>query len=234
MNQLEINEKIASFKASLDVLIENYDKYMYSRRLLSELYGVIANALNHIGIENINLIYSIFCKYFLEYVNDISLDNFNKFLRECNVQDLSKENQIIYINKSANISTFDNYEYFFFNEENTYKDGIADEHYKDKFNELTDEQWASIAELFNEENLRGSIFKKTKHGYRNIINGIFWIIMNNRKWRDMPKIFPSFPTCNKYYNSWKKIGFLQIIINKLSNSMDKDDLAILYKNICSS
>lgn len=231
MSGLRINRKIESFKASVELLIENHDKNKYSKELLRELYDVIAQALNHIGIENIDLIYTIFCENFPEYADDISLDYFKSFLIKINDPDLSEDNKIIYINKSSNISTLDNYDYFFFKEENHYGICIEDDNTRERFDELTDEQWACIVDLFNDKNLKGSIFKKTKLGYRNIINGIFWIIINNRKWRDMPKKFPSYPTCNKYYNNWKKTGFIQIIINKLTKLFDQKDIEIIHKNI---
>ena len=74
--------------------------------------------------------------------------------------------------------------------------------------QLTDEQWFRIADLFPWE-------PPTRAGGRPRIEprvcleGILWILRTGARWKDLPRSFPSPPTCWRRLQEWTASGIFQ-------------------------
>lgn len=70
---------------------------------------------------------------------------------------------------------------------------------------LTDEQWDLIRDLFEElcsEPLNG----RPPAPARNCFEGIAWVLRTGARWKDIPKCFPSGPTCWRRPKRWTESG----------------------------
>ena len=84
---------------------------------------------------------------------------------------------------------------------------------------------------FNYHNLKNATYRNPSVGYRGIVNAIIWIIINGKSWRNLPSKFTSYPTCNRYFNDWKKMVFLKKILTDISQYLDPKSSLYLIKYI---
>lgn len=74
--------------------------------------------------------------------------------------------------------------------------------------ELTDEQWALIAALFekaDEIQTRG----RPPRSAREVMNGVLWILRSGARWQDLPERFPPYQTCHRRFQEWVRDGRLK-------------------------
>jgi transposase len=81
-----------------------------------------------------------------------------------------------------------------------------------KRHELTDEQWALLAEFFPR--------RKPKRGGqwaddRLILNGIFWRLNTGAPWRDLPERYGPWATVYGRFAALRKSGLLDRIVERL-------------------
>lgn len=85
-------------------------------------------------------------------------------------------------------------------------------------NELTDEQWALLAELLPRNGARGGQWKD----HRTILNGIFWILRTGAPWRDLPRRYGPWQTVYDRYNRWCREGLFEKILEALQVRLDQE------------
>ena len=84
--------------------------------------------------------------------------------------------------------------------------------------ELTDEQWALIALLFekaDEIQTRG----RPARSAREVLNGVLWILRSGARWQDLPERFPPYQTCHRRFQSWVKDGRLRRVLETLAQDL---------------
>jgi transposase len=84
--------------------------------------------------------------------------------------------------------------------------------------ELTDEQWALIAPLFeNPETVqtRG----RPARSAREVLNGVLWILRSGARWQDLPDRFPPYQTCHRRFQQWVKDGRLKKVLETLAQDL---------------
>jgi len=71
--------------------------------------------------------------------------------------------------------------------------------------QLTDSQWLLIADLFPEREMtrRGG---RPNVSSRPCLEGILWVLRSGARWKDLPKEFPSYPTCWRRFRDWTRSG----------------------------
>jgi transposase len=74
--------------------------------------------------------------------------------------------------------------------------------------QLTDEQWFLIADLFPWEppSCAGG---RPRVPPRACLEGILWVLRTGARWKDLPKCFPSYPTCWRRLKEWSESGVFQ-------------------------
>lgn len=84
--------------------------------------------------------------------------------------------------------------------------------------ELTDEQWALIAPLFDKPPTvptRG----RPRRDEREILNGVLWILRSGARWSDLPDRFPPYQTCHRRFQEWIRDGRLKKILETLAEDL---------------
>jgi len=71
--------------------------------------------------------------------------------------------------------------------------------------ELTDEQWRLIADLFPHDLRTGQVGRPAIEP-RRCVEGILWVLRSGARWEDLPKHFPSYPTCWRRFQEWTTAG----------------------------
>lgn len=84
--------------------------------------------------------------------------------------------------------------------------------------ELTDEQWALIAPLFEKADViqtRG----RPPRSAREVLNGVLWILRSGARWSDLPDRFPPYQTCHRRFQEWVKDGKLRKVLETLAQDL---------------
>ncbi len=83
---------------------------------------------------------------------------------------------------------------------------------------LTDEQWGIIAPLLPRPQCehRG----RPHSDYRDVLNGIFWVMRTGCPWRGLPANYPSRHVCSRYHREWCQIGVLGNILCRLDEDLE--------------
>lgn len=73
--------------------------------------------------------------------------------------------------------------------------------------DLTDAQWALVEPFFPPVNRPdGRNGRPREHSYREILNGILYIVRAGSAWHLMPHDLPPWLTCYHYFNLWSRNG----------------------------
>lgn len=87
------------------------------------------------------------------------------------------------------------------------------------FQDLTDVQWAQIADLLPELNRQGSKHDETRgrplRCTRSVFNGSMWVIFSGASWSSLPRRYPSYQTCHRRFKSWCDEGILIAVAKRL-------------------
>lgn len=77
--------------------------------------------------------------------------------------------------------------------------------------ELSDPEWAEIADFFPANGKRGGQFSD----HRTLVNGVFWRLRTGAPWRDVPERYGPWQTVYHRFNSMRKSGLLDEIVERL-------------------
>ena len=84
--------------------------------------------------------------------------------------------------------------------------------------ELTEEQFALIADLLPANGSRGGQWKD----HRSVVNGIFWILHTGAQWRELPERYGKWQTIYDRFRRWQHDGTLDHILERLQMRLDAD------------
>jgi transposase len=80
---------------------------------------------------------------------------------------------------------------------------------------LSDADWARVQDLFPESSgTRG----RPRRSDREILNAILWLLQRKEKWHRLPGTFPPQQICYLRYMTWKRMGVLEQVNQRLSIS----------------
>jgi transposase len=85
--------------------------------------------------------------------------------------------------------------------------------------ELADEHWDVIEDLFP-KNGRGPGRPWSNH--RTMMNGILWILKTGAPWRDLPDRYGPWQTVYHRFNTYRRDGTLDRIVERLQKQLDLD------------
>lgn len=81
--------------------------------------------------------------------------------------------------------------------------------------DLTDEQWAIMEAFLPVAKTEGRTGRPREHSYREIINGIFYVLRTGCTWDMMPRDLPPWASCQHYFSQWRRDGIWQNIHDAL-------------------
>jgi transposase len=86
--------------------------------------------------------------------------------------------------------------------------------------QLTDEQWALIADLFPapKPNPLGG---RPRAAARDCLEGILWVLRSGARWKDLPRSFPSYVTCWRRFAEWSGEGVWEQAWRRLLAELDE-------------
>ena len=86
--------------------------------------------------------------------------------------------------------------------------------------ELSDEQWALIADLFPDPppDPRGG---RPRADARRCLEGILWVLRSGARWKDLPRSFPSYVTCWRRFAQWSLSGVWDRAWERLVRQLDE-------------
>lgn len=85
--------------------------------------------------------------------------------------------------------------------------------------ELSDEQWSLIADLFSERPA-GRQGGRPRVDARRCFDGIVWVLRSGARWKDLPRSFPSYPTCWRRFVEWTAAGVWEKAWRRLVRTLD--------------
>lgn len=86
--------------------------------------------------------------------------------------------------------------------------------------ELTDAQWLVIEDLFPQP-VVGPRGGRPRVPPRACLEGILWVLRTGARWKDLPTIFPSPPTCWRRLKEWTEDGTFQQAWARLLRLLDR-------------
>lgn len=83
--------------------------------------------------------------------------------------------------------------------------------------DLTEEQWEVLQPFFERE-------LKIKRGRpsrspRDVLNGILWILRTGAQWKHLPKQYPPYQTCHRWFQRWVEEKRLEKILRALARDL---------------
>ena len=87
--------------------------------------------------------------------------------------------------------------------------------------ELTDDQWGLISDLF-EDPPPSPLGGRPRASARECFEAIAWVLRTGARWKDLPKHFPSYPTCWRRLKQWSESGLFRRAWARLVNKLDRD------------
>lgn len=86
--------------------------------------------------------------------------------------------------------------------------------------ELTDEQWARVADYFPANGRRGGQWKD----HRRAVNGVLWVLCSGAPWRDLPQRYGPFQTAHRRHLRWRRDGTWERVLAGLRAKADERGL----------
>ena len=86
--------------------------------------------------------------------------------------------------------------------------------------QLSDEQWALIADLFAEPPPSPSGGRPRAEA-RRCLEGILWVLKSGSRWKDLPRCFPSYVTCWRRFVDWSADGIWEEAWRRLLHKLDE-------------
>jgi len=77
---------------------------------------------------------------------------------------------------------------------------------------LTDPQWELIAPLLPEPKAQPGKRGRPPRSFRDVLDGILWVMRTGAPWHDMPSRYPSYQTCHRRFQQWCADGTLERIV----------------------
>ena len=81
--------------------------------------------------------------------------------------------------------------------------------------DMTDEEWALIADLVEPYSSRGKMGRPVKNDRRGVVDAIFYVAATGCQWRALPEKYPHWNTCHRYHLTWSRDGTWERICDRL-------------------
>lgn len=84
--------------------------------------------------------------------------------------------------------------------------------------DLREEQWRLI-ESFIQRNIISTSRGRPPRNPCDVLNGILWIMRTGAPWADLPKCYPSYQTCHRWFQKWVESEVLDRILKALAEDL---------------
>lgn len=84
--------------------------------------------------------------------------------------------------------------------------------------DLSDAQWAILKPLLQPRGRpegRGRPWRDA----RAVLNGVLWVLRTGAPWHDLPSRYPSYQTCHRRFQQWRREGTLTHVLTRLAEDL---------------
>lgn len=86
--------------------------------------------------------------------------------------------------------------------------------------DLTDEQWNLIQPLLSERKpKREDRPERPPTDARPLWNGILWVLRTGAQWSELPRKYPPYQTCHRWFQGWVKDGTFRKVLRELARDL---------------
>jgi transposase len=85
--------------------------------------------------------------------------------------------------------------------------------------DLTEEQWAVVAPLLPAPRVRRDGRGRPWRDPRDVLNGILWILRTGAPWKDLPARYPSYQTCHRRFQDWRRTRVFENVLQRLAEDL---------------
>lgn len=75
--------------------------------------------------------------------------------------------------------------------------------------EITDQQWAAVEPVFRHKQRKESQPGRPPRDPREVFEAVLWILRTGAPWAELPKRYPPYQTCHRWFQTWSKTGKLK-------------------------
>ena len=84
---------------------------------------------------------------------------------------------------------------------------------------LTTAQWDLLRPMFViRRNHRGR-GRPRKHALRDMLEGVLWVLKTGARWKDLPRGYPAYQTCHRWFQRWVREGTLKRAMHVLARDL---------------
>ena len=88
--------------------------------------------------------------------------------------------------------------------------------------ELSDRQWEAITSVFPKPKSGPGRRGRPAKNFRDVLDGILWVMTTGAPWHAMPSHFPAPTTCFGRFQQWSSDGTLGKILKRLRSELGND------------
>lgn len=78
--------------------------------------------------------------------------------------------------------------------------------------DLSEQEWRKVEPVLEAYYARTSLQGRPSVSRRSVLNAVLWKILSGQKWQCLPRRFPSYQTCHRYFLQWYYSGLLRKMI----------------------
>ncbi len=72
------------------------------------------------------------------------------------------------------------------------------------FDELSNDEWARVAALVGESEVREHRRGRPRAHPRTVVNAVLWILTTGETWSKLPSHYPTVPTCRRRFSTGRR------------------------------
>src|SRR5919197_3989309 len=86
---------------------------------------------------------------------------------------------------------------------------------------LTDEQWNILAPMFAAKPRLDHRGGGNRRNPREVLEGILWILKTGAQWKYLPKEYPPYQTCHRWFQTWQESGLIEQALELIAEDMEE-------------
>ena len=101
--------------------------------------------------------------------------------------------------------------------------GVDGSTWRSVHGDMSDEEWALIADLVPTASGGGRMGRPVVHDKRDVVNAIFYVTATGCQWRALPSCYPHWNTVHRYHLRWSRNGRWEQICDRLRSMVREAD-----------
>lgn len=86
---------------------------------------------------------------------------------------------------------------------------------------LTNEQWGLLEPFFTPKPQLLDKRGRKRRDPREVLDGILWILKTGAQWNQLPKTYPPYQTCHRWFQYWSENGLITKALTVIAQDMEE-------------